>query len=186
MSKELTFSDRQEFRDWLNKNGTESEGVWLIFGKKGGPKTLTAGEALEEALCYGWIDGVMKSLDNTKYKKYFAKRINKSNWSDKNKKIAQTLIEKGMMTKQGMKAIERAKSDGFWTKSKSLLISDNHTEEFERLVSKHEPAYTNLLAMSPSVRRTYTGFYFDAKTDTTRRSRLEKIIERLNRNLKPM
>ena len=63
MSEILEFSDREAFRDWLQKNGTSSEGVWLLFGKKGGPATLSATEALEEALCYGWIDGQMQSLD---------------------------------------------------------------------------------------------------------------------------
>ena len=68
MSEILEFSNRAAFREWLHKNGTSSEGVWLLFGKKGGPTTLTAAEALEEALCYGWIDGQMQSLDSTKYK----------------------------------------------------------------------------------------------------------------------
>lgn len=76
--------------------------------------TLLASEALEEALCFGWIDGQMQSLDNTKYRKYFARRTAKSNWSDKNKKLAQSLIEQGKMTQQGMAAIERAKKNGTW------------------------------------------------------------------------
>lgn len=77
--------------------------------------TLLASEALEEALCFGWIDGQMQSLDNTKYRKYFARRTaNKSNWSDENKKLAQSLIEQGKMTQQGMAAIERAKKNGTW------------------------------------------------------------------------
>ena len=66
MNEILEFSDRAAFREWLHKNGTSSEGVWLLFGKKDGPATLTATEALEEALCYGWIDGQMQSLDSTK------------------------------------------------------------------------------------------------------------------------
>ncbi|MDR2932819.1 MAG: hypothetical protein LBV27_06890, partial [Oscillospiraceae bacterium] len=65
MDDVLLFPDRAAFREWLDKNGESSGGVWLVFGKKGGPKTLKAGEALEEALCFGWIDGQMQSLADT-------------------------------------------------------------------------------------------------------------------------
>ena len=87
MERVLEFSNRAEFHEWLNEHCTSSDGVWLLFGKKGGPTTITANEALEEALCFGWIDGQMQSLDETKYKKYFARRTKNSNWSEKNKKI---------------------------------------------------------------------------------------------------
>ncbi len=70
----LEFASREDFRSWLEEHGASSGGVWLLFGKPGGPKTLKAGEALEEALCYGWIDGQMKSIDETRYRKYFARR----------------------------------------------------------------------------------------------------------------
>jgi uncharacterized protein YdeI (YjbR/CyaY-like superfamily) len=71
MDKILTFTDRQAFRDWLGKYGTESDGVWLLFDKSRKPVTLSAGEALEEALCHGWIDGQIQSLDDDTYKKVF-------------------------------------------------------------------------------------------------------------------
>ena len=88
---ELLFSSRKDFRVWLRKNAETAGGVWLVFGKTKDLVTLTANDALEEALCFGWIDGQMKSIDNTKYKKYFAQRRDKSPWSDKNKKIAEML-----------------------------------------------------------------------------------------------
>ena len=75
MSEMLEFADRENFRKWLNDNCLTSEGVWLLFGKSGGSKTLKAAEALEEALCFGWIDGQMQSLDDKSYKKYFSARI---------------------------------------------------------------------------------------------------------------
>ena len=103
MSETLEFQNRAAFREWLQKNGETSEGVWLLFGKKGGPVTLTAAEALEEALCFGWIDGQMQSLDDTKYKKYFARRTANSKWSDKNKALVQKLEEQGIMTDSGQK-----------------------------------------------------------------------------------
>lgn len=186
MDKILTFTDRQAFREWLGKYGTESDGAWLLFGKKGEVVTLSAGDALEEALCHGWIDGQMQSLDNNTYKKYFARRLPKSKWSVKNKELAQTLMEKGLMTRQGLEAIENARKNGFWDNAKRILIGDEQIQMFKEIIQPYEPAYSNLLAMSHSVQRTYTEFYLDAKSDKTRRTRLEKIIDRLNKKLKPM
>ena len=80
----IGFSDRDEFRKWLNDHYLSSGGVWLLFGKAGGPKTIKAGEALEEALCFGWIDGQMQSIDDKTYKKYFSMRRTNSKWSEKN------------------------------------------------------------------------------------------------------
>ena len=73
MNKMLTFNNRQSFREWLGKHGKESKGIWLVFSKIKNLTTLTAAEALEEALCHGWIDGQMQSIDENTYKKYFYK-----------------------------------------------------------------------------------------------------------------
>ena len=186
MNKILTFNDRQDFRKWLGKYGTESGGLWLRFRKKGKLTTLSASDALEEALCHGWIDGQIQSLDDNTYKKYFARRTPKSKWSVKNKKLAQTLIEKGLMTQEGLEAIERARKNGSWDHAKRILINDEQIQMFKEIIQPYEPAYPNFMAMSHSVQRTYTGFYLDAKSDKTRQVRLEKIIDRLDRNLKPM
>jgi uncharacterized protein YdeI (YjbR/CyaY-like superfamily) len=186
MEKILTFADRQAFREWLAKYGTESDGIWLLFAKKEKIVILSAADALEEALCHGWIDGQMQSLDNNTYKKYFARRLPRSKWSAKNKELAQTLMEKGLMTQQGLEAIECARGNGSWDNANRILINNDQIQIFREIIKPYEPAYTNLLFMSHSVQRTYTGFYLDAKTDKTRQARLEKIIDRLNRNLKPM
>lgn len=182
----LTFADRQAFREWLGKYGTESDGIWLLFSKKKEFVTLSAIEALEEALCFGWIDGQIQSIDDIIYKKYFVRRKPKSKWSVKNKKLAQILLEKGLMIRQGVDAIECAKKNGLWDNAECLPIDDQQIQMFKEIIQPHEPAYTNLLAMSHSVQRTYTGFYLDAKSEKTRQVRLEKIIKRLNSNLKPM
>ena len=183
---ELIFETRELFRAWLQSEGKTSDGVWLIFSKTNAWKTLSAHEALEEALCFGWIDGQMQSIDEDKYRKYFARRREKSNWSDKNKELAQLLIERRIMTPQGLAAISCAKQNGQWDNSKRSSASEEQILIFKQLIEPHEPAYTNLSAMSDSVQRTYTLFYLDAKSDKTRQTRLEKIIDRLNKNLKPM
>ncbi len=186
MSEILEFSNRAAFREWLYKNGTSSNGVWLLFGKRGGPLTLTAGDALEEALCFGWIDGQIQSLDSTKYKKYFARRTANSKWSDKNKALVKKLEEQGKMTDHGREKIAQAKQNGQWNAAKSPAITEEQIEFLSDLLKKYEPAYTNFQAMSPSVKKTYTRAYFDAKTDAGRDRRLSWMIERLNKNLKPM
>ena len=182
----LIFETRELFREWLKNEGTTSDGVWLILSKTDVLKTLSANDALEEALCFGWIDGQMQSIDETKYRKYFARRRAKSNWSEKNKELAQQLIEKRLMTQQGLDAISCAKQNGEWDNSKRNSASEKQIAAFKQLIEPHEPAYTNLSAMSDSVQRTYTLFYLDAKSDKTRGASLEKIIDRLNNNLKPM
>ena len=97
MDELLRFEDRAAFRAWLSENCRTSGGIWLLFGKAGGPKTIKAGEALEEALCFGWIDGQMQSMGETAYKKYFSLRRAKSKWSEKNKALVQKLEEKGLI-----------------------------------------------------------------------------------------
>lgn len=180
----LQFSNRSKFRKWLFDNHETSGGLYLVFGKKGGPSTLTAHEALEEALCFGWIDGVIISIDDTKYKKYFARRNKKSNWSIKNKKIAQDLIERNIMTKAGFDAIEKAKENGMWD-IRSKDAENNTIEDFKVLIRNHKEAYKNYLTMPFSAQRAYSAYYYEAKTEVTREKRLESIIERLNNNIKP-
>ena len=82
MGDVMQFADREAFREWLSEHCLSSAGIWLLFGKAGGPKTVKAGEALEEALCFGWIDGQMQSIDDQTYRKYFSIRREKSKWSD--------------------------------------------------------------------------------------------------------
>lgn len=186
MSEYLQFASRDEFRAWLSENALSSDGVWLLFGKAGGPKTLKAAEALEEALCFGWIDGQMQSLDTKSYIKYFAQRRQNSKWSDKNKGIVEKLEKQGIMTDQGRAKIEEAKKNGQWDKPKALSITDDHIAQISDLLKDYEPAYTNFQAMSPSVRKTYTRAYLDAKTEAGQAKRLAWMVDRLNKNLKPM
>ena len=186
MEEQLLFADREEFRQWLIQNHDTHKGFWMVFGKGGKIKTLTADEALEEALCFSWIDGLIKSVDGTKYIKKFSPRRKASNWSDRNKVIVEKLIKNGRMTEHGMKAIEEAKKSGEWLKPKREPIADSQIEILIKDLNGAEPALSNFLKMPLSVRRTYTGFYLDAKKEEVRVNRLKKLIERLNANKKPM
>lgn len=182
----MLFETRTDFRNWLNDNCTKSRGIWLLFSKHDSIKTLKASEALEEALCFGWIDGQMQSIDEAKYLKYFSIRRKGSRWSEKNKNLVKELESKGLMTDFGRIKIEEAKKNGMWDALKPEPISEEQVQMFIELIKDIEPAFTNFMSMSPSVRKNYTGLYFDAKSDDTKRRRLAKIISRLNQNLKPM
>ncbi len=186
MSDIMEFAHREEFRKWLSENCRSSEGVWLLFGKAGGPKTLKAAEALEEALCFGWIDGQMQSIDAKTYKKYFSMRREKSKWSEKNKALAETLEERGLMTDFGRKKIQEAKENGQWNAQNSMAVTEEQIAVLSALLEEYEPACTNWKAMSLSVKKTYTRAYFDAKTDAGREKRIAWMVDRLNKNLKPM
>ena len=183
---ELTFPARADFRAWLSENAETSPGVWLIFGKTKALPTIKAGEALEEALCFGWIDGQMKSIDETKYRKYFAKRRAKSVWSEKNRKIIETLRGKGLMTEPGERAIETAKQNGSWNAPKGDPITAEQVAAFAEKLAGFPQAYENFMNMPPSVRFVYTGRYLSFKTEEGRQRDFERIIDRLNQNLKPM
>lgn len=186
MTEYLLFTSRDEFRTWLYGNCLSSAGVWLLFGKPGGPKTLKAGEALEESLCFGWIDGQIQSIDDKTYIKYFSLRRKNSKWSEKNKTLVETLEKQGIMTDYGRTKIKEAQENGQWDAPVSLIVENEHVMVLSDVLKEHELAYTNFQAMSPSVKKTYTRAYFDAKTDEGRAKRLSWIIDRLNRNLKPM
>lgn len=186
MDNIVKFADRDEFRKWLYEHCQSSDGVWLLFGKSGGPKTIKAGEALEEALCFGWIDGQMKKIDDKTYKKYFSLRREKSMWSEKNKALAQKLEEQGLMTDFGRKKIKEAKENGQWYAQKSTAITEEQIACLSTLLEGYEPASTNFQAMSLSVKKTYTRAYYDAKTDAGRENRIAWMVDRLNKNLKPM
>lgn len=183
----MVFSNREEFRKWLSDNCQSSAGIWLLFGKAKGPKTIKAGEALEEALCFGWIDGQMEKIDEKTYKKYFSLRREKSKWSEKNKALVQKLEEQGRMTDFGRKKIEDAKKNGQWDAVNPLaVITEEQIAQLSLLLESYEPAYTNFQAMSLSVKKTYTRAYLDAKTDAGREKRIAWMVDRLNKNLKPM
>ncbi|PKM49691.1 MAG: hypothetical protein CVV02_14545 [Firmicutes bacterium HGW-Firmicutes-7] len=186
MDERMFFFDRNEFRKWLQENHDRSKGIWVAFSKTSKLKLLKAEEALEEALCFGWIDGQIISIDNEQYQKKYTPRRKGSHWSDKNKGLTDKLLENGMMTEFGIHAIEQAKKDGTWYAPKGEPITDEQVDVLISVLEGVEPALTNFLKMSPSVKRTYAALYLDAKKENTKIKRLSKIIQRLNENKKPM
>ncbi|MGH9030291.1 MAG: YdeI/OmpD-associated family protein, partial [Acidimicrobiales bacterium] len=117
----LTVADARAWSDWLSNRGTQAEGVWLVLAKKGttDPTTLTYEEALEEAICHGWVDGQLAKGDERTFRRRFTPRRSGGAWSKRNVAIATRLIEQGRMHRTGLVAVEQAKADGRWDRAYS-------------------------------------------------------------------
>ncbi len=183
---QFAFENRAAFREWLVQNHQSSLGIWLVLRKNAAAGALTAAEALEEALCFGWIDGRLESLGAEEYIKRFTPRRKRSVWSERNRKLARKLIEVGRMTAAGEAAIAQAQKLGTWDTPKPAPVTEAEIDVLAEALSGSGKALTNFLNMSASVKRTYTAFYLSAKGEDTRRRRLDGIIERLKENKKPM
>lgn len=184
---QILFKNRLEFRKWLMENTLSDKGIWLVFSKQKNSNTIKASEALEEALCFGWIDGQIQSVDENLYIKYFKQRGKNSNWSEKNKKIVEKLELKNLMADSGREKIECAKQNGYWDMQKSNPLTEEQMQEFENMLKPFDSAYANFVKMSQSVRKTYTAsYFFGAKTEEGKQKRFNTVIERLNLNLNPM
>ncbi len=187
----MHFDNREAFRSWLEKNHDKSPGFWMIFHKK--PKDIpgiTYNEALEEALCFGWIDSIIKRVDEALYLRKFTPRINTSGWSDLNKKYVLSLIERGKMTKAGLEKIDvylktgnvdwKNTGDKNNSNSTVLQIPDNILSAF----SDNEPALTNFTNLARSYKRQYILWIMDAKREETFQKRLKEAVELLKENRK--
>src|SRR5579871_1299399 len=127
----LHFRSPVDFRQWLEENHTKSEGIWLrIFKKDSHEKSLTYAEALDQALCYGWIDGQKKSSDKLSWLQKFTPRRPKSAWSKINTRHVARLIKAGMMTPAGMEPVAAAKADGRWATAYASFGSATPPDDF--------------------------------------------------------
>jgi len=181
---EMMFPTRADFRAWLCENAETGEGVWLVFGKTKALPTIKAGEALEEALCFGWIDGQMKRIDETRYMKYFARRRAKSVWSVKNKKIVEALREKGLMTRLGEKAVETAKGNGMWDE-RTEAGEQGMVEALAEKLRDFPQAREHFMEMPPSAKLAAARWYHTSKNEEIRQREFPKIVEALERGWKP-
>jgi uncharacterized protein YdeI (YjbR/CyaY-like superfamily) len=188
MEKEIqTFypKSRQEWREWLQDNHEKKQSVWLIYyKKKTNIPTVIYSEAVDEALCFGWIDSKSKPLDEHKFMQFFSRRKEKSVWSKVNKEKIERLTKEGLMTKAGYDIIEIAKQNGSWTildEAEALVIPKDLDKEFE----KRPNAKSYFLSLSKSDKRNILQWLTLAKRDETRQKRINKIVELADQNLKP-
>ena len=177
----LTLADAAAWRAWLDENEETSDGVWLVLAKKGTtePTTLSYAQALDEALCSGWIDGQKGSLDAATFRQRFTPRRKQSMWSERNIGLVAELIEAGRMRERGHAEIERAKGDGRWDRA---YAGASKAEVPDDLVAA--------LAASPSAAEAFAGLnganrysvlhrLMTASNATTRANRLAKILAML-------
>ena len=185
ITEKLHVTNRDDWRAWLRKNYDTKKEVWLIYYKRhtGKPRIPYDG-AVEEALCFGWIDNLVKKIDDEKFAQKFTPRKGKSKWSEANKKRARKMIKEGKMTKAGLAKIREAKSNGEWFKTapvkKELVIPAYIKKAF----ATNEKALDNLNNLANGYKRQLVGWITGAKREETRKRRLTEAIRLLEQNKK--
>lgn len=183
--KNVYFKNRKEWRDWLKQNHDKSNGIWLIFYKKHTEKiSLAYEDAVKEALCFGWIDSIVRRIDDEKFARKITPRKAKSNWSKLNKKRADQLIEDGLMTEFGMTKINEAKTTGYWEKSLIYEPITEFPEIFRKALDKNQKANDNFNKLAPSYQKHYIGWIASAKRQTTKERRVQESISLLEKGEK--
>jgi uncharacterized protein YdeI (YjbR/CyaY-like superfamily) len=183
---EIFFKTRKEWHRWLEKNHDKTEEVWLVYYKKHtGKPCLAYFDAVEEALCYGWIDGKIKRINNEYYIQRYTPRRPGSRWSKYNVERIEKLVKEGRMEPAGLKVFKEALE-------KPELIYDNKTtgepvvpEDLMKAFYDNETAFGNFLNFPQSARRIYIEWLNSAKKAETRSRRIEKIVELIEKNVRP-
>lgn len=178
-------TNREYWRKWLEENHQIKNSVWLIFYKnKSNQPTVKYSDAVDEALCFGWIDSKAKAIDDEKFMQFFCKRKPKSVWSKVNKEKVDRLIENGSMTEAGYQSIEIAKQNGSWSvldAAESLIIPDDLESEFK----KHTQAGDYFQSLSRTDKRNILQWIILAKRNETRIKRIEEIVQSAAQGQKP-
>lgn len=178
------FKNAIEWRNWLHENHMNSTGIYLIFYKVDSPfESMRWEEAVQVAICYGWIDSTVKRLDSEKRKQVFTPRKDKSVWSKLNKSYVEKLLLENLMHESGLSKIETAKINGSWTsldEVEGLIVPSDLKIAFD----DNKTAFENYQAFSPSYRKSYLYWLNQAKRETTRNSRITEIINCCEKNLK--
>ncbi len=177
--------DRESWREWLQENHDCATEVWLIFYKKHtGKPTIAYNEAVEESLCFGWIDSVKHRIDDQKYAQKFSPRKARSTWATSNKKRVARLIKQGLMTEAGMKLVEAAKQNGSWDKLPLAEQTIEMSEAFRAALEALPAAFEHFNELAPSYQREYIVWTASAKKEGTRERRIRKAMQLLEQNKK--
>lgn len=180
---------RKAWRQWLEKNHQKSQGIWLVYYKaESGKARLPYADAVEEALCFGWIDSLPRKLDNERSKLKFTPRKPKSVWSQLNKQRITKLIQEGQMMPAGMAAIQRAKENGSWD---TLTVSDQQAAantippDLAAMFRSNKKAGIHFQQFSMSIRKQFLSWIDSAKKPETRNARLQQTVRMAEANRKP-
>ncbi|ELZ02200.1 YdeI/OmpD-associated family protein [Natrialba aegyptia] len=181
----LFFESRGAFRDWLQEySGTEDE-LWVGYYKADSDRSgISYAESVEEAICFGWIDGLINGIDDERYKRRFTPRKPDSKWSKKNKERVQAMVEAGKMTPAGMELVEAARESGEWDEAYRLADDHEIPDELEAALKENETAWENFQAFSNSDQHAFIALLEEAKTDETKQRRLEQTVELVEQDLR--
>jgi uncharacterized protein YdeI (YjbR/CyaY-like superfamily) len=176
----LAFPDRAAWASWLSEQAESSPGVWLKIAKKAsGIPTVTYAEALEEALCYGWIDGQKAPHDESYYRQRFTPRTKRSKWSQINRAKATSLIAQGRMKPAGRAQVDAAKQDGRWEAAYTPQSSQTIPEDFQRALEQNPKAHEFFKTLRGNRRYSFIYRIQDAKRPETRARRIEQFVAML-------
>ena len=176
---------KQHWREWLQEHHDSKQSIWLLCYKmKTGKPSISWSDAVDEALCFGWIDSTRRSVDEHSFIQFFSKRKAISTWSKVNKEKIERLMSEGLMAPAGLAIIEIAKQNGSWTvldEVEEYIIPKELEEEF-----KLKPGSKDFfLGLSKSVRKQMLQWVALAKRPETRQKRIEEIVENAAQNLRP-
>jgi uncharacterized protein YdeI (YjbR/CyaY-like superfamily) len=179
------FASQKEWESWLSQNHDKENGVWLRFYKKNsGVVSLTYDQALEEALCYGWIDSQAKSYDEKSYLQKFTPRRSKSIWSKINTGHIERLMKEGRMKTAGMLQVEAAKKDGRWQSAYAPQNTIVIPNEFMQELKKNQKAFTFFETLNKSNKYAIAFRLTTAKKEETKKKRIKDFIAMLSRGEK--
>ena len=178
---QVYFPDRKKWRAWLAKNHDRYREAWLVFYKPHtGKPSLSYDAAVEEALCYGWIDSIIRRLDDERYARKFTPRTNSGRWSESNLKRVRKLVEAGLMTDIGLAKMDAGVQPTIPPTKKFA----NVPAFFKRALAANPKARKNFGNMPDSYRRIFVGWVGTAKKEETRQRRMREAIQKLERNEK--
>ncbi len=184
-AEEIHVTSKHGWRAWLQKNHDAKKEVWLVFYKKQtGKSDISYDEAVEEALCFGWIDSIIKKIDDEKFVRKFTPRKPSSQWSESNKRRASKMINEGKMTEAGLALISQAKSRGIWQKRSRPQKEFTIPSYVEIALKSNEKALENFRKLAKSYKKQYVGWVDSAKKEETRKRRLAEVISLLEKNEK--
>ncbi len=177
----LYVTTRDEWRAWLRKNHAGKQGVWLVFYKKHtGKPSLPYDEAVEEALCFGWIDSQVNRLDDERYIQKFTQRKKNSTWSALNKKRVQKMVRLGRMTEAGLRAVEEAKKNGSWSKLDAVERLDRVPPDLVQAMTGNAQARKHFSRLPASAKKQFLWWIESAKRAATREKRVKETVKLLS------
>jgi uncharacterized protein YdeI (YjbR/CyaY-like superfamily) len=180
---ELVVADAGEWRTWLRGQHAESQGIWLVLAKKGTthPTTLSYDEALDEAICFGWIDGQIGRRDAATFRRRFTPRRARSPWSQRNVAIAERLADSGRMHPSGEDEVRQAKADGRWSVAYAGQATMNVPEDLAEALTGNPRAHAMFENLTSANRYSILYRIDSAKKAETRSRRIQQFVDMLDR-----